>query len=272
MIDFLERPAKGWDVRAEGYLPAYSQLGGRVAFEQYYGKDVSLFSADERQKDPRAFTVGVIYNPVPLIGLSVDHRMGQAGLSDTTANLSFNYRFGEPLSKQLASAGVADSHRLKNMRYDLVSRNNEIVLDHKYVETQLRLPAVINASAATTVKFAIIGANNLRSLSWVGSAAGFALPYNGSGIAELNVPAYAGGAISLFAARPGESSNTYTLQLVGTDRNGRAVVSNWMSVVVEALNLAVTASPASIVADGSSASTISTVVNDAKGSPLANVT
>ncbi|WP_205523293.1 inverse autotransporter beta domain-containing protein, partial [Pseudomonas viridiflava] len=93
--DYEERAARGWDVRAEGYLPAYPQLGGQMIFEKYYGDEVSLFSANDRQKNPHAMTLGAIYNPVPLLSLGANHRIGQDGRADSAANLTFNYRLGE---------------------------------------------------------------------------------------------------------------------------------------------------------------------------------
>ncbi|HAN7547534.1 TPA: intimin-like inverse autotransporter protein SinH, partial [Escherichia coli] len=67
-FDFYEeRPARGWDIRAEAWLPAYPQLGGKIVFEQYYGNEVALFGTDSLEKDPFAVTLGVKYQPVPLI-------------------------------------------------------------------------------------------------------------------------------------------------------------------------------------------------------------
>lgn len=40
--DYQERPANGWDIRAEGYLPAWPQLGASLMYEQYYGDEVGL--------------------------------------------------------------------------------------------------------------------------------------------------------------------------------------------------------------------------------------
>ncbi|OUJ67111.1 invasin domain 3-containing protein [Escherichia coli] len=44
--DYQERPANGWDIRAEGYLPAWPQLGASLMYEQYYGDEVGLFGKD----------------------------------------------------------------------------------------------------------------------------------------------------------------------------------------------------------------------------------
>ena len=62
-VNMLERPAKGWDVRLQGYLPSKPELGGKLMFEQYYGDNVALFGNDNLQKDPYALTVGVDYTP-----------------------------------------------------------------------------------------------------------------------------------------------------------------------------------------------------------------
>ncbi len=58
--DYQERPANGWDIRAEGYLPR-PQLGASLMYEQYYGDEVGLFGKDKRQKDPHAITAEVNY-------------------------------------------------------------------------------------------------------------------------------------------------------------------------------------------------------------------
>lgn len=42
MKDYDERPANGYDVRAEAYLPGYPQLGGKLMYEHYQGKNVAL--------------------------------------------------------------------------------------------------------------------------------------------------------------------------------------------------------------------------------------
>lgn len=44
--DYEERPANGWDVRTQYWLPALPQLGGKLTYEQYYGDEVALFGKD----------------------------------------------------------------------------------------------------------------------------------------------------------------------------------------------------------------------------------
>ncbi|WET42307.1 inverse autotransporter beta domain-containing protein [Citrobacter enshiensis] len=49
--DYNEKPADGYDVRAEGYLPACPQLGAKLMYEQYYGDKVALFDTDHLQSN-----------------------------------------------------------------------------------------------------------------------------------------------------------------------------------------------------------------------------
>lgn len=131
MQDYDERPANGWDVRAEAWLPAYPQIGGKLMYEQYRGKNVSLDGSTGSQQDnPSALTVGLNWTPVSLIKVGVDHTTG-SGTNNTSLMLDFSYRFGVPLSDQLSASSVAFGHSLAGSRYDLVDRNYDIVLQYR---------------------------------------------------------------------------------------------------------------------------------------------
>ncbi|HAH0864890.1 TPA: intimin-like inverse autotransporter protein SinH [Escherichia coli] len=128
---YLERPARGWDVRAEAWLPSYPQLGGKIVFEQYYGDEVALFGTDNLEKDPFAVTLGVNYQPVPLLTVGTDYKAGTGDNSDLSVNATINYQFGVPLKDQLNSDNVKVAHLLMGSRHDFVERNNFIVLEYK---------------------------------------------------------------------------------------------------------------------------------------------
>lgn len=127
--DYDERPANGFDIRAQAYLPSYPQLGGKLMYEKYYGKEVALFGKNDRQSDPQAVTVGLEHTPFPLMTWGIDHKAGSGGQSDTQINLGFTYRFGESLSKQLDPSAVAVMRSVAGSRLDVVERNNNSVLD-----------------------------------------------------------------------------------------------------------------------------------------------
>lgn len=131
-FDFYEeRPARGWDIRAEAWLPAYPQLGGKIVFEQYYGDEVALFGNDNLEKDPSAFTLGGKYQPIPLIAVGTDFKAGTGDNTDLSVNATLNYQFGVPLKDQLDPDKASVAHSLMGSRLDFVERNNFIVLEYK---------------------------------------------------------------------------------------------------------------------------------------------
>ncbi|MDM3867440.1 Ig-like domain-containing protein [Proteus faecis] len=131
VIDYNERPANGWDIRTEGYLPTYPQLGAKLIFEQYYGKEVGLFGKDNRQENPHAYTAGLTYTPVPLITFGAERRFGLNDNSDNKFDVNIQYRLGESLSSQLNPDNVRATRLMSGNRYDFVNRNNDIVLEYK---------------------------------------------------------------------------------------------------------------------------------------------
>lgn len=131
LADYEERPAKGYDIRVQGWLPYYPQIGASLAYEKYYGDQVALFGTDDLQKNPIATTVGVNYTPVPLVKLSASYKKGTGDSDDLVAGAELNYQLGVPLSHQLDSSNVEAMHTLKGSRYDFVDRNNDIVLEYR---------------------------------------------------------------------------------------------------------------------------------------------
>lgn len=132
VVDYLERPASGFDVSAKSWLPFYPQIGGELKFEQYFGDEVALFGVDQpRQKNPYGLTCGSSYTPVTLFTLSAEVTQGRSRVNDSKFKLDLNYKIGVPLHKQLSSSGVSESRKLSNSRYDFVNRNNNIVLQYK---------------------------------------------------------------------------------------------------------------------------------------------
>ncbi|EDU7995769.1 invasin [Salmonella enterica subsp. diarizonae] len=152
VTDYDERPADGWDIRAEGWLPAWPQLGGKLVYEQYYGNEVALFGESERQKNPYAITAGVTWTPFPLLTAGVDYRRGKNGADDTRLNLGLTYRIGEPLAHQLDSSRVGAGRLLAANRLELVNRNNDVVLEYrKQTLITLQLPPDVYGAELTTI-------------------------------------------------------------------------------------------------------------------------
>lgn len=129
--DYLERAARGFDIRAQAYLPSYPHLGASLMFEKYYGDEVALFGKDRLQKDPSAVTFGVDYTPVPMFTIRGEHKQGSNSNTEAKVDFKMNYRIGVPLKDQLDPDKVAAARSLKGSRYDFVDRNNNIVLEYK---------------------------------------------------------------------------------------------------------------------------------------------
>lgn len=241
MYDYMERPANGWDLRVDGYLPQYPQLGAKFMYEQYYGDNVGLFGSSNQQKDPNAATIGLNYTPIPLVTLSTDYRQGQGGESDTTVKLAVNFQLGVPMKKQLSPDEIRSSRLLTNAKYDLVNRNNEIVMDYRKNELgTLTLPATINSSPNTTILFPIAFTGSIRNVSWTGSASQYALPYGGGSTGSVRLPAYNTSGL-----------NTYDLQAIGNDEFGHMVKSNITQIIVSANKLTMASSQSTSIANGS---------------------
>lgn len=128
---YEERPARGWDVRAESWLPFYPQLGGKIVYEQYYGDEVALFGSDNLQKNPHAVTLGVNYTPVPMVTVGADYKAGTGDNRDLSVNATLTYQFGTPISAQLDSENVKTQRSLMGSRHDFVERNNFIILEYR---------------------------------------------------------------------------------------------------------------------------------------------
>lgn len=132
--DFEEKPAEGWDMRVQAYIPAYPQLGASVVYEQYYGDKVALFDTDSLEKDPSAVTLGVSYTPVPLISMDIGYKQGNRENAEVTANLMLDYQIGVPFARQMDPSAVAEMRTLAGNRMDFVDRNNDIVLEYREIK------------------------------------------------------------------------------------------------------------------------------------------
>ena len=230
MDNYQERPANGWDIRAQAWLPSLPQLGGKLTYEQYYGNEVALFGEDNRQKNPHAITAGVNYTPVPLITLGAEQRQGQSGINDTRITLDMNYQLGVPWHSQLNPDAVAAMRSLIGSRYDLVERNNNIVLEYRKKEAlQLHTADLITGKAGEqkSLQVSVTSTYGLSRIDWDASAltaAGGKIVRNGSDYAVV-LPPY------LSAS---QAMNTYTVSGIAVDTKGNRSERSNTQVTVQA--------------------------------------
>ncbi|MFM5429216.1 inverse autotransporter beta domain-containing protein, partial [Aeromonas veronii] len=159
--EYLERAARGFDFNAKYYLPNYPQVGVSARLEQYFGDEVDLVGNKNLERNPYAGTVGVEWQPVPLLKVGFDHRTLKGGQSDSSINLGMEWRFGASFDEMLNPANVVPSRQLQGMRHDLVERNNNIVLEYKEKE---RTVAIEHADV-TGVSGDVIQLNPMVSIS-----------------------------------------------------------------------------------------------------------
>ncbi|MCK8148097.1 inverse autotransporter beta domain-containing protein [Citrobacter sedlakii] len=230
LADYRERPANGWDIRAQAWVPSLPQLGGKLTYEQYYGNEVALFGVDNRQKNPHAITAGINYTPVPLITLGAEQRQGQSGKSDTRLTVDMNYQLGVPWRSQVNPDAVAAMRTLTGSRYDLVERNNNIVLEYRKKETlRLQTADLITGRAGEQKSLGVYVTSTyaLARIEWDAaalSAAGGKVVQNGSDYAVV-LPAY---------QNTQQAVNTYTVSGVAVDTKGNRSDRSDTQVTVQA--------------------------------------
>lgn len=269
--DYEARPANGWDVRAEGWLPAWPHLGGKLVYEQYYGDEVALFDKDDRQSNPHAITAGLNYTPFRLMTFSAEQRQGKQGENDTRFAVDFTWQPGSAMQKQLDPNEVAARRSLAGSRYDLVDRNNNIVLEYRKKElVRLTLTDPVTGKSGEVkslvsslqTKYALKGYNVEATAL---EAAGGKVVTTGKDIL-VTLPAYR------FTSTP-ETDNTWPIEVTAEDVKGNFSNREQSMVVVQAPMLSqkdssVSLSTQTLSADSHSTATLTFIAHDAAGNPV----
>ncbi len=269
--DYEARPANGWDVRAEGWLPAWPHLGGKLVYEQYYGDEVALFDKDDRQSNPHAITAGLNYTPFPLMTFSAEQRQGKQGENDTRFAVDFTWQPGSAMQKQLDPNEVDARRSLAGSRYDLVDRNNNIVLEYRKKElVRLTLTDPVTGKSGEVkslvsslqTKYALKGYNVEATAL---EAAGGKVVTTGKDIL-VTLPAYR------FTSTP-ETDNTWPIEVTAEDVKGNFSNREQSMVVVQAPTLSqkdssVSLSTQTLSADSHSTATLTFIAHDAAGNPV----
>ncbi|EPK6441721.1 TPA: inverse autotransporter adhesin-like protein YeeJ [Escherichia coli] len=269
--DYEARPANGWDVRAEGWLPAWPHLGGKLVYEQYYGDEVALFDKDDRQSNPHAITAGLNYTPFPLMTFSAEQRQGKQGENDTRFAVDFTWQPGSAMQKQLDPNEVAARRSLAGSRYDLVDRNNNIVLEYRKKElVRLTLTDPVTGKSGEVkslvsslqTKYALKGYNVEATAL---EAAGGKVVTTGKDIL-VTLPGYR------FISTP-ETDNTWPIEVTAEDVKGNFSNREQSMVVVQAPTLSqkdssVSLSTQTLSADSHSTATLTFIAHDAAGNPV----
>ena len=259
--NYEERPANGWDLRAQAWLPTFPQLGGNLTVEKYYGNEVALFGKDNRQSNPHAVAAGVNFTPVPLVTFSAEHRQGKQGADDTRLGIELNWQPGVPWQHQINPEAVGVMRSLEGSRYNLVERNNNIVLEYRKEEFLRLKTAALVTGYTGDEKSLGVSVNSKYGLARIDWDAGVFLAAGGS-IVQNN-----GEWSVVLPAWQSTGENTYTIGGTAVDkRNNRSNKSitqvTVKAPIVSAIRSTFTPPQTTIPADGLTTQLLTLVVKD----------
>ncbi|MDC9594430.1 inverse autotransporter beta domain-containing protein, partial [Xenorhabdus sp. IM139775] len=271
LTDYDERPANGFDLRAEGYLPALPQLGGKLMYEQYFGDEVGLVSQDHLKKDPAAFTVGVNYTPIPLLTFGIDRKQDMSGDGETLFNIALNYDIGTPWAKQIDPGAVMFKRSLQGGRYDLVERNNQIVLEYRKREViSLAMDNLIigHARDSKPLHISVNSKYGFRDIQWEAAslfANGGKIQHQGGTHYLLILPKY-----------QSQGANTYTVGATAYDEHGNASKRAEMKVqvlpaIVDAAKSTFSAKDKELLANGHATTLLTLTLKNQNDKPISGI-
>lgn len=267
MRDYDERPANGFDIRAEAWLPVYPQLSGSLKYEKYYGDGVVLSSNNSpgnRANSPHAYTTGLRYTPIPLVTLGAEHKRGST--NETLLNLSLNYRFGQTWKELTDSRLIQVARSLAGQRYDFVDRNYDIVMQYRKQDLiNLSLPATIMAEASSQVVLkADVGSKyGLKSVAWNTAdilLAGGSIVSQSETEILLKMPPYRE-----------STANSFTVSAQAKDMQGNTSpeARTIISLIRSSNTISLDVTPANnLISNGAEVSTAIATVTDGEGQPL----
>ncbi len=232
---------------------------------------MALFDKDDRQSNPHAITAGLNYTPFPLMTFSAEQRQGKQGENDTRFAVDFTWQPGSAMQKQLDPNEVAARRSLAGSRYDLVDRNNNIVLEYRKKElVRLTLTDPVTGKSGEVkslvsslqTKYALKGYNVEATAL---EAAGGKVVTTGKDIL-VTLPGYR------FTSTP-ETDNTWPIEVTAEDVKGNLSNREQSMVVVQAPTLSqkdssVSLSTQTLSADSHSTATLTFIAHDAAGNPV----
>ncbi len=232
---------------------------------------MALFDKDDRQSNPHTITAGLNYTPFPLMTFSAEQRQGKQGENDTRFAVDFTWQPGSAMQKQLDPNEVAARRSLAGSRYDLVDRNNNIVLEYRKKElVRLTLTDPVTGKSGEVkslvsslqTKYALKGYNVEATAL---EAAGGKVVTTGKDIL-VTLPAYR------FTSTP-ETDNTWPIEVTAEDVKGNLSNREQSMVVVQAPTLSqkdssVSLSTQTLSADSHSTATLTFIAHDAAGNSV----
>ncbi|WP_198510884.1 inverse autotransporter beta domain-containing protein, partial [Winslowiella toletana] len=128
-----ERAARGWDVKLDAALGDH--FAANAGWFQWYGDKVDVRgSRSEASEDPHGLTLGLKWQPLPLLSLHAQHDFISNQSNDFKAGLNLSWQFGRTLDEMLDPQRAQALPSLMQASTAFVERNNNIVLAYKEQE------------------------------------------------------------------------------------------------------------------------------------------
>lgn len=234
-------------------------------------KKIAALYKNDRQSNPHAITAGLNYTPFPLLTLSAEQRQGKQGENDTRFAVDLTWQPSSSMQKQLNPDEVAGRRSLAGSRYDLIDRNNNIVLEYRKKELiRLSLLDPVKGKSgeikplvsSLQTKYALKG-YNIEAAAL--EAAGGKVSTSGKDI-TVTLPGYR------FTNTP-ETDNTWSIDVTAEDVKGNLSRHEQSMVVIQAPTLSqkdslLSVNPLTVAADKKSTTTLTVTAHDSDGTPV----
>lgn len=127
-----ERAARGWDANLETAMPGIQQMSLSGKYFQWHGDRVDVSgSRSETEKNPKGYTLGAKYQPIPLLNLNAQHTKVTGGSGGWELGMGLNWDFDKSLNELLDPKKAIALRPLAQAKTDIVNRNYNIVLEYQ---------------------------------------------------------------------------------------------------------------------------------------------
>ncbi|MBW3778029.1 hypothetical protein GL272_14045 [Aeromonas veronii] len=224
------RPARGIDMHAQAYLPSYPQLSGKLSIERYWGEKVDLLGTQNTIQNPYAMAASVEYQPMPFIKFTAGQTVARDGQHDLQFGIGIEWRLGASFSQMMTNS--APDRSLQGMRYDLIERNNNIVLEYqKKVELTAKIPEFSGLELQPlTLSVNVQSSDQIAEVIWFGDVLGTASGISQGSNTTLSL-------LSLPAAHVDRARNSYPISVLLRDIKGRETRADGVINVIKDENI-----------------------------------
>ncbi|MFL1553537.1 ZirU family protein [Pseudomonas sp. D47] len=141
-----ERAAKGWDANVETLMPGIQQLSLSGKYFQWSGDRVDVSgSRSQTEKNPKGYTLGTKYQPIPLLNLNAQHTKVTGGHGGWELGMGLTWDFDMSLNAMLDPKKAIALRPLAQAKTDIVNRNYNIVLEYQEKDKYAPLTFALNS-------------------------------------------------------------------------------------------------------------------------------